>query len=102
MADPAAHPAAQPASGQYFEAEPAAATAPRTIAVNIGGMQLRFVTDSGVFSPDRLDAGTRLLLLEAPAISARDRSVLDLGCGWGPIACVTGLRSPRPRCWPWT
>ncbi len=89
-----ADPAAQPASGQYFEAEPAAATAPRTIAVNIGGMQLRFVTDSGVFSPDRLDAGTRLLLLEAPPLTNRDRRVLDLGCGWGPIACVTGLRSP--------
>ena len=91
MADPAAK---RPASGQYFEAEPLAATAPRTIAVNIGGMKLRFVTDSGVFSPDRLDAGTRLLLLQAPPIGARDRRVLDLGCGWGPIACVTGLRSP--------
>ena len=89
-----ADPAAQPASGQYFEAEPAAATAPRTIAVNIGGMQLRFATDSGVFSPDRLDAGTRLLLLEAPPLTTRDRRVLDLGCGWGAIACVAGLRSP--------
>ena len=57
-------------------------------------MQLRFVTDSGVFSPGRLDPGTRLLLLEAPPLSGRDRRVLDLGCGWGPIACVTGLRSP--------
>ena len=92
--DPAANPTAQPAGGQYFEAEPAAATAPRMIAVNVGGMQLRFVTDSGVFSPDRLDAGTRLLLLEAPPLDARDRRVLDLGCGWGPIACVAGLRSP--------
>lgn len=94
MADPAADPTAQPASGQYFEAEPAAAAAPRTIAVNIGGLHLRFATDSGVFSPDRLDAGTRLLLLEAPPIGARDRRVLDLGCGWGPIACVAGLRFP--------
>ena len=102
MADPAAQPAArsaadpaaQPASGQYFEAEPLAAAAPRTIAVNIGGMQLTFATDSGVFSPDRLDAGTRLLLLEAPPLAPGDRRVLDLGCGWGPIACVAGLRSP--------
>ncbi len=94
MADPAADATAQPASGQYFEAEPLVAAAPRTIAVNIGEMQLTFVTDSGVFSPDRLDAGTRLLLLEAPALGASDRRVLDLGCGWGPIACVAGLRSP--------
>ena len=86
--------AAQPAGGQYFEAEPQAATSPRTIVVKIGGMQLRFVTDSGVFSPDRLDAGTRLLLLEAPPLTAGERQVLDLGCGWGPIACIAALRSP--------
>ena len=89
-----ADPAAQPASGQYFEAEPRAATSPRTIVVKVGGMQLRFVTDSGVFSPDRLDAGTRLLLAEAPPLTAGERRVLDLGCGWGPIACVAALRSP--------
>ena len=87
-------PAAQPASGQYFDAEPVVAAAPRSIVVNIGEMQLRFVTDSGVFSPDGLDAGTRLLLLEAPPLTERERRVLDLGCGWGPIACVAGLRSP--------
>ena len=89
-----ADPAAQPASGQYFEAEPRAATSPRTIVVKVGGMQLRFVTDSGVFSPDRLDAGTRLLLAEAPPLTAGERQVLDLGCGWGPIACIAALRSP--------
>ena len=87
-------PAAQPASGQYFEAEPLAATSPQTIVVEIDGMQLRFVTDSGVFSPDRLDAGTRLLLAEAPPLTAGEQQVLDLGCGWGPIACFAGLRSP--------
>lgn len=95
--DPAADPTSQPASGQYFEAEPLVAAAPRTIAVNVGEMQLTFVTDSGVFSPDRLDAGTRLLLLEAPPLRTGDRRVLDLGCGWGPIACVAGLRSPEAR-----
>ena len=89
-----ADPVAQPASGQYFEAEPLAATSPRNIVVKIGGMQLRFVTDSGVFSPDRLDAGTRLLLAEVPPLTAGERRVLDLGCGWGPIACVAALRSP--------
>ena len=89
-----ADPVAQPASGQYFEAEPLAATSPRTIVVKVGGMELRFVTDSGVFSPNRLDAGTRLLLAEAPPLTAGERRVLDLGCGWGPIACVAALRSP--------
>ena len=89
-----ADPAALPASGQYFEAEPTAASVPRTVAVNIAGLRLELATDSGVFSPDRLDPGTRLLLLEAPPLAADERRVLDLGCGWGPIACVAGLLSP--------
>ena len=62
--------------------------------VSIDGMQLSFTTDSGVFSPGRLDAGTRLLLAEAPPLASTERRVLDLGCGWGPIACVAALRSP--------
>ena len=89
-----ADPAAQPASGQYFEAEPRAASSPRSLVVKICGMQLSFHTDSGVFSPGRLDPGTRLLLAEAPPVAAGERRVLDLGCGWGPIACVAALRSP--------
>lgn len=89
-----ADPAASPLSGQYFEAQPQAAAAPRSIVVSIDDMKLRFETDSGVFSPDRLDAGTRLLLQQAPPLSADDRRVLDLGCGWGPIACIAALRSP--------
>lgn len=92
-----ADPAAQPAGGQYFEAEPAAASSPRTVAVDIDGTRLSFTTDSGVFSPDRLDAGTRLLLAEAPPLSPGERRVLDLGCGWGPIACVAALRSPAAQ-----
>lgn len=89
-----ADPAAQPVGGQYFEAEPAAAASPRWITADVGGMQLRFETDSGVFSPGRLDPGTRLLLAEAPPLASGERRVLDLGCGWGPICCVVALRSP--------
>ena len=89
-----ADPAAQPAGGQYFEAEPVVPSSRRAVAVDIDGMRLSFTTDSGVFSPDRLDAGTRLLLAEAPPLSSTERRVLDLGCGWGPIACITALRSP--------
>lgn len=89
-----ADPADQPSGGQYFEAEPAAASSPRTVAVDIDGTRLSFTTDSGVFSPDRLDPGTRLLLAAAPPLTSTERRVLDLGCGWGPIACIIALRSP--------
>ena len=81
-------------AGHYFEPDPQSASEPRAVAVNIGDMQLQFVTNRGVFSPGRLDPGTRRLLLEAPPISTAEKRILDLGCGWGAIACVTALRSP--------
>ena len=84
-------------TGHYFETRPGAASRPRTLDVNIDGRHLRFVTDSGVFSPGRLDPGTRLLLLEAPPLAADERRVLDLGCGWGPVACTVALRSTEAQ-----
>jgi 16S rRNA (guanine1207-N2)-methyltransferase len=59
---------------------------------------LELATDAGVFSPGRLDPGTRLLLEEAPAPPARG-DLLDLGCGYGPVACVLAARSPGAAVW---
>lgn len=81
----------------YFGAEPDVASWPKPAVVNVGDIQLRLVTDRGVFSYGKLDAGTRLLLLEAPALNRTDRRVLDLGCGWGPIACVVARRAPHTQ-----
>jgi 16S rRNA G1207 methylase RsmC len=55
--------------------------------------------DRGVFSAEHLDTGTKLLLQEAPPLTPADRTILDLGCGWGPIACVAALRAPHARIW---
>jgi 16S rRNA (guanine1207-N2)-methyltransferase len=51
-----------------------------------------------VFSPSRLDPGTRLLLECAPAPPPAG-DLLDLGCGYGPIACVLAARSPGATVW---
>jgi len=59
---------------------------------------LELETDSGVFSPGRLDPGTRLLLEEAPPPPA-DGDLLDLGCGYGPIACVLATRAAAATVW---
>jgi 16S rRNA (guanine1207-N2)-methyltransferase len=55
-------------------------------------------TDSGVFSAERLDAGTRVLLAEAPPPPAQG-DLLDLGCGYGPIALALASRAPQARVW---
>lgn len=56
----------------------------------------RLVTDRGVFSAERVDPGTRILLRDGPAPRA-DGTLVDLGCGYGPIAVTLALRSPAAR-----
>lgn len=86
------------AGSHYFDAAPSVTSAPRELEVILPeGRLLQFVTDRGTFSPDRLDAGTRLLLAEAPDPVG---SVLaDVGCGWGPIAVTMALRNPEAIVW---
>ena len=61
-------------------------------------VHLTLATDSGVFSPGRLDPGTRLLLETAPPPPA-EGDLLDLGCGYGPLALVLAKRAPAARIW---
>ena len=59
---------------------------------------LALATDSGVFSPGRLDPGTRLLLETAPS-PPTDGDLLDLGTGYGPLALVMASRAPQATVW---
>lgn len=56
-------------------------------------------TDAGVFAADALDTGTRLLLLDGARPDPGDRHLLDLGCGWGPIALTLARRAPDATVW---
>jgi len=59
---------------------------------------VHLATDRGVFAADRLDTGTRLLLDHGPPVPARGE-LLDVGCGYGPIAVALALRAPGARVW---
>lgn len=50
------------ANEHYFSAQPESDARPRRITVTLAGRTLTLATAAGVFSPDRLDAGTRVLL----------------------------------------
>lgn len=89
---------ASPSSGHYFDRDPAAASAPATVTLALPDLTVRLATDRGVFSAGAVDAGTRYLLLEAPPPPA-GATVLDLGCGYGPIAVALGLRAPAATVW---
>lgn len=82
----------------YFTAAPASADERRTISVSLAGRDLQLQTAKGVYSVDRLDPGTAVLLREVPAPAASG-DLLDIGCGWGPIALTLGLRAPHATVW---
>jgi len=86
------------AAGQYFDAEPTAPSKRSTARLDLPDRSLTLTTDRGVFSADRIDPGTKYLLLEAPAAPVAGTFV-DLGCGYGPIACTLAARSPEATVW---
>jgi 16S rRNA G1207 methylase RsmC len=79
----------------YFSADPAAPAQSRQIDINVAGRRLRFESSSGVFSAARLDPGTGILLRKAPLPTPDTTGdLLDLGCGYGPIAVALALSAP--------
>jgi 16S rRNA G1207 methylase RsmC len=77
----------------YFSAEPAGPERRRTITADIWGRTLPFTTAGGVFAADALDRGTAVLLRASPVPEGRPR-LLDLGCGYGPIALALAVHCP--------
>lgn len=81
----------------YFSAEPSTAAKPREVTFMLAGQVYRLASASGVFSADRLDPGTAVLLRKAPLPGPRGGVYLDLGCGYGPITCVLADSSERAK-----
>jgi 16S rRNA G1207 methylase RsmC len=79
----------------YFATRPETAGRRRTVGFSAGGREFSLVAAGGVFSADRLDPGTAVLLRKAPLPPpAAAGPFLDLGCGYGPIACVLAVSAP--------
>lgn len=68
------------------------------LEVTLAGRDVEVVTADGVFSGGQLDLGTRVLFRETPD-PPETGDLLDLGCGWGPIALTMALLSPRATVW---
>ena len=86
------------ANEHYFSAEPGSELKLRTIRATIAGRTVDLTTAGGVFSPERIDAGTQVLLSSVPA-PPPGGNLLDLGCGWGPIALTLAAESPHATVW---
>ncbi len=82
----------------YFNEDPEVPSARKRIDVSLPDGSFSIETDTGVFSHGRVDSGTKVLLMEAPALPASG-NVLDLGCGSGPIAMTMARRAPGCGVW---
>jgi 16S rRNA (guanine1207-N2)-methyltransferase len=68
----------------------------REIEVKLAGEKFSVYTSSGIFSPEHLDQGTDVLLKQLDKVTPHG-TVLDLGCGWGPIAIVIAKTNPKTK-----
>ena len=79
----------------YFSADPATPVRNSTVDFTVAGRGYTLAAASGVFSAERLDPGTAVLLRKAELPTTATTGVLlDLGCGYGPIACVLASEAP--------
>jgi 16S rRNA G1207 methylase RsmC len=81
----------------YFSAEPTTPSVDRTVTFEVGGRQFELTAAGGVFSAQRLDPGTAVLLRKAPLPGPRGGVYLDLGSGYGAIAAVLAASSAAAR-----
>jgi 16S rRNA G1207 methylase RsmC len=81
----------------YFSERPSSPERRGLVRARLRGLDLEFVTSSGVFSYRRVDRGTRLLV--ESMVLPEGGWVLDLGCGYGVVGVVAGRLVPGLEIW---
>lgn len=69
----------------YFTNEENLKSEIEKVIAEINGIPFYFYTDNGVFSKGELDFGTELLLKNFKYDDPNNKTLLDIGCGCGPI-----------------
>lgn len=69
----------------YFTNEENLKSEIEKVIAEINGIPFYFYTDNGVFSKGELDFGTELLLKNFKYDNPSNKTLLDIGCGCGPI-----------------
>lgn len=79
-------------SDHYYSNKPEAAHDRQTLETELRGYKLKLTSDAGVFSKNGVDYGSRVLIGAMDLQGAK--SVLDVGCGYGPIGIVAAKLLP--------
>lgn len=84
---------------QYFDESPDVPSDPKTVLFTFKEIDYVFETDRGVFSYERIDKATRILLdvLSEKYYGSQPELIIDVGCGYGPITCVVADQFPQAQ-----
>lgn len=82
----------------YFSQEPSSPLKTKSIQMPVAGQIIDVTTASGTFSPQQLDVGTSVLIDQMDLVPETG-NLLDLGCGWGPIALNLARLRPNTTVW---
>ncbi len=77
----------------YFDLDPALESKPRIVKYSINGIDFELESDLGVFSKDRLDYGSEVLIKSLLPLDL-GKDILDIGCGIGPIGLTIAYFQP--------
>ncbi|HET9076173.1 MAG TPA: methyltransferase [Acidimicrobiales bacterium] len=83
----------------YFDPSPGTPSRPRQVELKVPGLTAALTSDRGVFSGGGVDPGTVELLKAVPTGPDPAGPILDLGCGYGPIAVTLAARCPASTVW---
>ncbi|RLG53474.1 MAG: 16S rRNA methyltransferase [Thermoproteota archaeon] len=79
----------------YYSKKPKVASSRTLVELKLVGVLVRYVTDRGVFSREKVDRGSLLLIKSVDASNAQ--VLLDVGCGYGAIGIALAKLYPRLR-----
>jgi len=82
----------------YFSEDPSSAEERQPVSARVWGLDLSLNSATGVFSAGRLDRGTAVLFRQVQPPAAPG-TFLDLGCGYGAIACALATAVPGADVW---
>jgi 16S rRNA G1207 methylase RsmC len=85
-------------SEHYFTENPSSAEERQPVTARVWGHELALQSATGVFAAGRVDRGTAVLFREATP-SVTSGRLLDLGCGYGVIACALAVSVPDAEVW---
>lgn len=76
----------------YYKFDPALKSEVKEIAYDFRGERVILKTDLGVFSKDRIDFGTNVLLNSLLEKDLKTKKILDIGCGYGVVGICIGKK----------